>query len=68
MTALIYQMRSIREAGGTSWVIVDGLEVVCEMAIEAFELMTGRKAPKALMRRVCNEAWEKNCAPFEPRR
>lgn len=61
-------MREIREGGVTSWVIVDGLEVVAEMATEAFELLTGRKAPKALMRTVCNENWEKNCAPFEPRR
>jgi shikimate 5-dehydrogenase len=61
-------MREIREAGGTSWVIVDGLEVVSEMAMVTFELMTGRKAPKTLMRKVCNETWEKNCAPFEPRR
>ncbi|KAH8198134.1 hypothetical protein TruAng_007711 [Truncatella angustata] len=68
ITSLITQMREIREAGGTAWVIVDGLEVVAEMAMEAFELLTGRKAPKALMRTVCNENWEKNCAPFEARR
>ncbi|KAK7981992.1 hypothetical protein PG988_004230 [Apiospora saccharicola] len=58
----------VREEGGTSWFVVDGLEAVCEMAMEAFELMTGRQAPKTLMRRVCNETWEKNFAPFEPRR
>lgn len=58
-------MRDIREAGNTSWVIVDGLEVVAEMAMESFELLTGRNAPKSLMRAICNENWEKNCAPFE---
>ncbi|ORY65512.1 uncharacterized protein BCR38DRAFT_432988 [Pseudomassariella vexata] len=68
ITSLITQMRHIRESGATSWVIVDGLEVVCEMAIEAFELMTGVKAPKKLMRKVCNETWENNFSPFEPRR
>ncbi|KAK8051438.1 hypothetical protein PG993_002823 [Apiospora rasikravindrae] len=68
ITALIRQMRRVREEGGTSWFVVDGLEAVCEMAMEAFELMTGRQAPKTLMRRVCNETWEKNFAPFEPRR
>jgi shikimate 5-dehydrogenase len=57
-------MREIRAAGATSWVIVDGLEAVCEMAIEAFELLTGRNAPKTLMRRVCNENWEKNVSNF----
>ncbi|KAK6852534.1 hypothetical protein PG995_011085 [Apiospora arundinis] len=68
ITSLIRQMRRVREEGGTSWFVVDGLEAVCEMAMEAFELMTGRQAPKTLMRRVCNETWEKNFAPFEPRR
>ncbi|ETS83083.1 hypothetical protein PFICI_04959 [Pestalotiopsis fici W106-1] len=65
ITAMIRQMREIREAGNSSWVIVDGLEVVAEMAMESFELLTGRNAPKSLMRAVCNENWEKNCAPFE---
>jgi len=42
----------------TNWVVVDGLEVVAEMAIEAFELMTGRMAPKRLMKEVCWKGWE----------
>ncbi|KAH7035713.1 type I 3-dehydroquinase-domain-containing protein [Microdochium trichocladiopsis] len=50
------------------WVIVDGLEVVGEMAVEAFELMTGRKAPRNLMTRVCNETWERQSLPFQPQR
>lgn len=41
-----------------SWAVVDGLEVVAEMAIEAFELMTGRPAPKRLMREVGRKTWE----------
>ncbi|KAI1414784.1 hypothetical protein F5Y13DRAFT_197325 [Hypoxylon sp. FL1857] len=68
ITPLVVQVRKIREEGNTSWVIVDGLEVVGEMAMEAFELMTGRQAPRRLMRRVCNETWEKTCAPFQPQR
>ncbi|KAI0021589.1 hypothetical protein F4780DRAFT_789908 [Xylariomycetidae sp. FL0641] len=68
ITPLIVQMRNLREEGVTSWVTVDGLEVVSEMAMEAFELMTGRKAPRKLMRRACNETWEKQCAPFQPMR
>ncbi|RYP90660.1 hypothetical protein DL770_003198 [Monosporascus sp. CRB-9-2] len=51
ITPLVKQVRRIREQGNHTWVIVDGLEVVSEMAMEAFELMTGRKAPKALMRK-----------------
>ncbi|XXG94841.1 hypothetical protein Hte_001100 [Hypoxylon texense] len=68
ITPLVDQVRKIREDGNTSWVIVDGLEVVSEMAMEAFELMTGRKAPRRLMRRICNEHWEKTSAPFQAQR
>lgn len=51
-------MRAIRDNINPSWVVVDGLEVVAEMAIEAFELMTGRMAPKMLMKEVCRKTWE----------
>ncbi|KAI1818388.1 hypothetical protein GGS20DRAFT_286841 [Poronia punctata] len=68
ITPLVVQMRKIREEGNTSWVIIDGLEVVCEMAMEAFELYTGRNAPRRLMRRVCDETWNRQCAPFQPQR
>ncbi|KAI0409495.1 hypothetical protein F4802DRAFT_146235 [Xylaria palmicola] len=68
ITPLIIQIRKIREDGNTSWVLIDGLEVVGEMAMEAFELFTGRNAPRRLMRRVCDETWNKQCAPFQPQR
>ncbi|KAI0396039.1 hypothetical protein F5Y17DRAFT_420932 [Xylariaceae sp. FL0594] len=68
ITPLVVQMRKMREEGNTSWVIIDGLEVVCEMAMEAFELYTGRNAPRRLMRRVCDETWSRQCAPFQPQR
>lgn len=65
MTPLVAQMQAFRDVGGSggggaspSWVVVDGLEVVSEMAIEAFELMTGRMAPKRLMTETCRRAWE----------
>ncbi|KAK5651538.1 hypothetical protein OQA88_11903 [Cercophora sp. LCS_1] len=57
-TPLVEQMRAFRESVSPSWVIVDGLEVVGEMAIEAFELMTGRMAPKRLMKAVGRKTWE----------
>lgn len=61
-------MRKIREDGNISWVLIDGLEVVGEMAMEAFELYTGRNAPRRLMRRICDETWTKQSAPFQPQR
>jgi shikimate 5-dehydrogenase len=51
-------MQAVRDTMSPSWVVVDGLEVVAEMAIEAFELMTGRPAPKRLMKEVCRKTWE----------
>jgi len=51
-------MRAYRENVSPSWAIVDGLEVVGEMAIEAFEIMTGRMAPKKLMKEVGRKTWE----------
>ncbi|KAH8158638.1 hypothetical protein CIB48_g9607 [Xylaria polymorpha] len=68
ITPLIVQIRKMREDGNTSWVLIDGLEVVCEMAMEVFELFTGRNAPRRLMRRVCDETWNRQCAPFQPQR
>ncbi|AEO66968.1 uncharacterized protein THITE_2115595 [Thermothielavioides terrestris NRRL 8126] len=58
VTPLVAQMRAVRANMCPSWVVVDGLEVVAEMAIEAFELMTGRLAPKRLMKEVCRKTWE----------
>ncbi|KAL2153149.1 hypothetical protein VTH82DRAFT_4304 [Thermothelomyces myriococcoides] len=58
VTPLVEQMREVREKMCPSWVVVDGLEVVAEMAIEAFELMTGRLAPKRIMKEVCRKTWE----------
>lgn len=58
ITPLVAQMQMFRDTVSPSWIVVDGLEVVSEMAIEAFELMTGRMAPKKLMRSVCRSTWE----------
>jgi shikimate 5-dehydrogenase/shikimate kinase len=58
VTPLVAQMRAVRDNMCPSWAVVDGLEVVAEMAIEAFELMTGRVAPKRLMKEVCRKTWE----------
>lgn len=57
-TPLVVQMQVYRDTVNPSWVVVDGLENVSEMAIEAFELMTGRLAPKRLMKEACRKTWE----------
>ncbi|KAF3767463.1 hypothetical protein M406DRAFT_288536 [Cryphonectria parasitica EP155] len=58
ITPLVAQMQVYRDTRNPSWVVVDGLENVSEMAIEAFELMTGRLAPKRLMKEACRKTWE----------
>ncbi|KAM7185029.1 putative quinate repressor [Rhypophila sp. PSN 637] len=59
ITPLVAQMQALNQRSGSpSWAVVDGLEVVAEMAIEAFELMTGRPAPKKLMKSVGRRTWE----------
>lgn len=51
-------MQVYRDTKNPAWIVVDGLENVSEMAIEAFELMTGRLAPKTLMKEACRKTWE----------
>ncbi|KAI1332388.1 hypothetical protein F5Y16DRAFT_176733 [Xylariaceae sp. FL0255] len=68
ITPLVLQIRKLREEGNSTWIIIDGLEVVSEMAMEQFELYTGRHAPQKLMRRICNDHWTRTCAPFQPQR
>ncbi|KAK0718251.1 hypothetical protein B0T26DRAFT_676440 [Lasiosphaeria miniovina] len=52
ITPLVAQMQAFHDGISLAWVVVDGLAVVVEMAIEAFELMTGRMAPKRLMKEI----------------
>jgi 3-dehydroquinate dehydratase type I len=58
-TPLVKQIRSVRKATGVPWVVVDGIEILPEQAIAQFELMTGRKAPRGIMRaeilRACQD-------------
>ena len=56
-TSLIQQMRSLQKQSAVPWVLVTGIEVLPEQAIAQFELMTGRKAPRATMRRVVAEKY-----------
>jgi 3-dehydroquinate dehydratase type I len=51
ITPLLQQIGQIRNSTSVPWVIVDGLEALPEQAIAQFELMTGRKAPRGVMRK-----------------
>ncbi|EFX04189.1 repressor protein [Grosmannia clavigera kw1407] len=58
VTPLVAQMQALGDSASPAWVVVDGLEIVSEMAIESFELMTGRMAPQRVMKAVCRRAWQ----------
>jgi 3-dehydroquinate dehydratase type I len=51
ITPLLKQIARLRNRTNVPWVIVDGLEALPEQAIAQFELMTGRKAPRGVMRK-----------------
>lgn len=49
-TPLLKQIRDLKSQSGIPWITVDGLEMLAIQAIHQFELMTGRKAPRAVMK------------------
>ena len=49
-TPMLKQMKRIRAETNVPWVLVDGLETLPESGLAQFELMTGRKGPRAVMK------------------
>ena len=66
-TPLVRQIKQVRETIKTPWVLVDALETLPEQAIAQFELMTGRKAPRGVMKQAIQEAFrERNRDSLAP--
>ena len=58
-TPLLKQAIQYRNATNRRWIIANGLEMLPEQAVAQFELMTGRRAPRKLMREVCLSSYGK---------
>lgn len=59
-------MNQIREEPSRLWTFMDGLDWLPEQAFAQFELFTGKRAPRRIMREVVLQAWRDEHGNADP--
>lgn len=57
-------VRQIQSEGRKGWILMDGLDMLPEQAFAQFELFTGRRAPRTLLRETVLQNYNESEFPM----